>query len=51
MARYKNLGKKLRLIKKGRQNRPMPFWVVMRTKRRVTRNPLRHFWRRGKLKR
>jgi large subunit ribosomal protein L39e len=51
MARYKNLGKKLRLIKRGRQNRPMPFWVVMRTKRKMRRNPLRYYWKRSKLKR
>jgi ribosomal protein L39E len=28
MARYKPLGKKLRLAKKGRQTKWAPFWIV-----------------------
>jgi large subunit ribosomal protein L39e len=51
MARNKNLGKKLRLLKRGKQNRPVPMWVVMKTKRKVRRNPKRYHWRRSRLKR
>jgi len=51
MATSKNLGKKIRLAKRHNQNRPMPVWVVMRTKRKVRRNPKRYLWRRTKLKR
>ena len=51
MARNKSLGKKLRLNKRGMQNRPMPVWVVLRTKRKVRRNVKRFLWRRSKLKR
>lgn len=51
MARVKHIAQKLRLAKRGKQNRPIPYWVVARTKRQVRRNPKRFLWRRSKLKR
>ncbi|MBR9680669.1 MAG: 50S ribosomal protein L39e [Candidatus Altiarchaeota archaeon] len=51
MATVKNLARKIRLAKRHGQNRPMPVWVVMRTKRKVRRNVKRYAWRRVKLKR
>jgi len=43
-------GLKKRLVKKARQNSPVPTWVVVKTKRRVRTNPKRRMWRRRKLK-
>mgnify|MGYP000288815925 CR=1 FL=1 len=51
MARFKILGKKIRLAKREKQNRPVPLWVLLKTKRRVRRNPKRYHWRRSRLKR
>lgn len=56
MARYKSLTKKRRLIKKGRQTRWAPFWIVpkaLRMGRRVhpgrfTR--VKRSWRKTKIK-
>jgi large subunit ribosomal protein L39e len=50
MARNKPLGKKLRLAAALKANRNPPVWVVIKTKRRVTRSPARRHWRRVKLK-
>ncbi|HDR53577.1 MAG TPA: 50S ribosomal protein L39e [archaeon] len=50
MATVKEKSRKLRLIKRGNQNRPIPLWVVAKTKRKVRWNPLRFNWRRSKLK-
>ncbi|BAB59151.1 ribosomal protein large subunit L39 [Thermoplasma volcanium GSS1] len=50
MSRNKELGRKIRLMKKVKQNRRVPGWVMMRTARKVTQNPLRRNWRRGNLK-
>ena len=50
MAHYKHVAKKLRLAKKTKQNRPLPAWVILKTRRRVTHNPVRRFWRRQKIK-
>ncbi len=50
MARYKPLGKKLRLIARAKQNRPVPLWVLIKTKRKWRYNPYRYHWRRSKLK-
>jgi large subunit ribosomal protein L39e len=50
VAHYKHVAKKLRLAKKTKQNRPLPAWVILRTRRRVTVNPARRFWRRQKIK-
>ena len=51
MATFKMPGKKIRLAKRGRQNRPVPLWVVLKTKRRVRRNPKRYHWKRSRQKR
>ena len=51
MATFKPLGKKIRLAKRGKQNRQIPLWTLLKTKRRVRRNPKRYNWRRSKLKR
>lgn len=50
MAGHKPLAKKLRLIKKTKQNRRIPVWVVLKTNRRVIQNLRRRNWRRTKLK-
>lgn len=47
----KNLGRKLRFGKRAKQNRPMPVWVVVKTKRKVIRNAKRYNWRHTSLKR
>ncbi len=49
MARYKPLGRKLRLLKTEKSNRRVPAWVMQKTKRTVTRNPKQRSWRRGHL--
>jgi len=51
MATFKMPARKIRLARRGRQNRPVPIWVLVKTKRRVRRNPKRYYWRRGRLKR
>jgi len=50
MARNKPLGKKLRLAKKLKQNRPLPLFVRIKTNRRVRTHPKRRLWRRNRLK-
>jgi len=50
LSRNKELGRKIRLMKKVKENRRVPGWVMMRTDRRVTTNPRRRNWRRGSLK-
>jgi len=50
MARNKPLGKKLRLASAMNSNRPIPIWVVAKTKRKVRFNYKRRYWRRQKLK-
>ncbi len=50
MAHYKHVAKKLRLAKKTKQNRALPAWVTLRTRRRVITNPVRRYWRRQKIK-
>lgn len=50
MAHFKPLARKLRLARALKANRPIPVWVVVRTKRRIRVNPLRRHWRRSKLK-
>ncbi|MFV2040449.1 MAG: 50S ribosomal protein L39e [Candidatus Hydrothermarchaeales archaeon] len=42
--------KKIRLAKAGRQNRPVPIWVVAKTKGKVRTHPKRRHWRRSNLK-
>ncbi len=46
LAARKNTSRKKRLIKRTRQNRPVPAWVIIRTHRHVRTNPKRRLWRR-----
>lgn len=42
----KPLPKKLRLMRKAKQNRRVPVWVIMRTNRTFTTHTKRRHWRR-----
>lgn len=46
MGARKHTGRKNRLIKKMKQNSSTPAWVIVRTSRRVRRNPKQREWRR-----
>jgi len=46
----KGKGKKKRLAKAANQNRRVPVWVIMRTKRNVRTHPKRRNWRTSKLR-
>ncbi len=46
----KTVGVKKKLAKAGKQNRRVPIWVIMRTKRKVVTHPKRRHWRRTKLR-
>ncbi len=50
MAHYKLLSVKKRLASAWKSNRPVPIWVIARTKGKVRVNPKRRHWRRTKLK-
>ena len=50
MSRNKELGRKIRLMKKIKENRRVPGWVMIKTARKVTQYPKRRNWRRGGLK-
>ncbi|MBI5229263.1 50S ribosomal protein L39e [Candidatus Micrarchaeota archaeon] len=50
MSRVKSPKKKKILAKKMNENRRMPIFVIARTSRKLTRNPLQRNWRRQKLK-
>ncbi len=50
MAHFKHLARKLRLARALKANRPIPIWVVIKTRRRIRFNPLRRHWRVSKLK-
>ncbi|MGQ4890975.1 MAG: 50S ribosomal protein L39e [Candidatus Njordarchaeia archaeon] len=50
MARNKPLGKKLRLARAYKSNRPVPVFVRIKTNRRVMYNYKRRQWRRNRLK-
>jgi large subunit ribosomal protein L39e len=43
-------GRKLRLAKACEQNRRVPAWVMLRTKRTVVSHPQRRSWRKSTLK-
>jgi large subunit ribosomal protein L39e len=43
-------GRKIRLAKACGQNRRVPQWVMVRTKRRVASHPKRRNWRKSVLK-
>ena len=46
MGARKHTGRKNRLMKKIKQNSPLPAWIIVRTGRRVRRNPKQREWRR-----
>jgi large subunit ribosomal protein L39e len=50
VARGKPAAKKRRLIKAGKQKKPVPTWVIAKTIGRVRTNPKRRSWRRRKIK-
>lgn len=50
MSSNKSGAKKKRLMKKTKQNRRVPAWVMMRTNRQFTNHPKRRNWRRSNLK-
>lgn len=50
MASVKSAAKKKRLLKANAQNRRVPLWVMVKTKRKVGNNPMRRSWRHSKLK-
>ena len=50
MAKRKPLAKKLRMLRKDKENRRVPAWVMQRTNRRFMRHPKQRNWRRNKLK-
>ncbi len=45
MAAHKSSPRKIRLLKKTKQNSPVPAWIILRTKRSVRTNPKRRAWR------
>jgi large subunit ribosomal protein L39e len=51
MGSVKSFAKKKRLLKAKNQNRRVPLWVMVKTKRRITNNPKRRSWRNSKLRR
>jgi large subunit ribosomal protein L39e len=50
MARYKPTAKKRRLIKAGIESKPVPAWVIAKTKGKVRTTPKRRHWRHTKIK-
>ncbi len=50
MSRNKETGRKIRLMKRVRQNRRVPGWIIMRTDKKVSQNPYRRNWRKNHLK-
>lgn len=50
MARNKPFAKKRRLAKGKRQAKPVPTWVIAKTRGRVRTSPKKRHWRRSKLK-
>jgi large subunit ribosomal protein L39e len=49
MAKVKDVSKKKRLTKAGKQARSPPTWVIVRTNRKVRSTPKRRSWRQRKL--
>ncbi|MCP1714842.1 large subunit ribosomal protein L39e [Methanocalculus alkaliphilus] len=43
-------GRKIRMAKAAQQNRRVPSWVMIKTKRAVVSHPKRRNWRRSTLK-
>jgi large subunit ribosomal protein L39e len=50
MARNKPAAKKLRLMKAGKEKKPVPTWVIAKTDGQVRTNPKRRRWRQSKIK-
>ncbi|MHA1377516.1 MAG: 50S ribosomal protein L39e [Candidatus Helarchaeota archaeon] len=51
MARNKSLGKKLRLIKAEKEKKPVPSWIIVKTRGKVRTHPKRYRkWRGQKIK-
>jgi len=50
LAKNKVLSKKLRLAKEHRKARPVPAWIMAKTKGQVRRTPSQRNWRRTKIK-
>jgi len=50
MAKHKSLAKKKRLGKKTKQNKRLPVFVTVRTKRKVVWNNKNRNWRTDKMK-
>jgi len=50
LARAKNLPKKLKLAKALKQAKPVPAWVMAKTRGKVRRTPKQRHWRRTKIK-
>ena len=46
MAAHKSTPRKIRLMKKLKQNSSVPAWVIIKTKRTVRTNPKKRQWRR-----
>lgn len=49
MGRFKPLAVKKKYAKKMNQNKPVPYWIRMRTGNRIKWNEKRRHWRRTKL--
>ncbi|CCW64664.1 unnamed protein product [Phytomonas sp. EM1] len=49
MGRFKPLAIKMKYAKKIKQNRPVPYWIRLRTGNRIKWNEKRRNWRRTKL--
>ncbi|MQL91896.1 hypothetical protein Taro_024522, partial [Colocasia esculenta] len=49
MPSHKTFAIKKKLAKKMRQNRPIPYWIRMRTDNTIRYNAKRRHWRRTKL--
>ena len=47
---HRPFGKKIRMAKRLKQNRPIPTWVVIKTGRKVRSTPKQRRWRNGKVK-
>jgi len=49
MPSHKSFKIKQKLAKKQRQNRPIPYWIRLRTDNTIRYNSKRRHWRRTKL--
>ena len=49
MATHKSLAKKRRLARAYKSNKPVPLWVIGKTRGKVRRTPTQRHWRRTKL--